>query len=302
MVGVEGIGIRGVKRAFEREGLLTPTGKRNWATTFIRACILDDVYKPHTYEEVEPLVSAEVAARLDAERHYGIWWFNRERITRKQVVEEGPNGKRYRRRSKSTAKPTSEWIAVPVPDSGIPRDWVDRAREAITANVRTSKNGGRFWELSGGVLCCATCGWSMKTTTVKSGWVAKCNHYYRCHKPDHRVEGCPNRKNYRADKVEPRVWECVSELLTEPERLRTGLEEMITRERKGLRGNPDRETKLWANKLVEVDRKRARFQEMAAESLIDFDELRVRLEVSGVLNLGANVVSKAKTAPARRRR
>jgi hypothetical protein len=150
-------------------------------------------------------VSAEVAARLDAERHYGIWWFNRERITRKQVVEEGPNGKRYRRRSKSTVRPTSEWIAVPVPDSGIPRDWVDRAREAITANVRTSRNGGRFWELSGGVLRCATCGWSMKTTTVKSGWAAKCNHYYRCHKPDHRVEGCPNRKNYRADKVEPRV-------------------------------------------------------------------------------------------------
>jgi site-specific DNA recombinase len=277
MVGVEGVGVRGVKRAFEREGLLTPTGKHNWATPFIRACILDDVYKPHTYEEVELLVSAEVASRLDPERPYGIWWYNRERITRRQVAEAGPNGKRYRRRSKRTLKPTSEWIAVPVPDSGIPREWVDRAREAIASNERTSKNGGRFWELSGGILRCASCGWAMRTTTVKSGWAAKSNHYYRCHKPDHRVESCSNRKNHRADNVEPRVWEFVSDLLTDPGRLRAGLEEMIARERNGLRGDPGRDAKLWANKLAEVDRKRARFQDMAAENLIDFDELRVRL-------------------------
>src|ERR687883_607149 len=54
---------RGVKQAFERQGLLTPDGKRNWATPFIRGCISDDVYKPHTYQEVEPLVSTEVATR-----------------------------------------------------------------------------------------------------------------------------------------------------------------------------------------------------------------------------------------------
>ena len=61
MVGMEGYSIRGVKQAFERKGLLTPDGKRNWATPFIRGCISDDVYKPHTYQEVEPLVSTEVA-------------------------------------------------------------------------------------------------------------------------------------------------------------------------------------------------------------------------------------------------
>jgi hypothetical protein len=102
LVGVEGVSIRRIKRAFEREGLLTPTGKHNWSTAFIRACVLDGVYKPHTYEEVEPLVSAAVAAKLSPEKCYGIWWFNRERITHNQVAEDGPGGKRYRRRSKST--------------------------------------------------------------------------------------------------------------------------------------------------------------------------------------------------------
>jgi hypothetical protein len=117
MVGVEEYSIRGVKRAFEREGLPTPDGKRNWATPFIRGCISDDVDKPHTYNEVEPLVAAEVATRLDTEKRYGIWWFNRERVTYSQAAENDTNGKRhYRRRAKHAPKPRSEWVAVPVPD------------------------------------------------------------------------------------------------------------------------------------------------------------------------------------------
>jgi site-specific DNA recombinase len=279
MVGVEGYSIRGVKRAFERESLPTPDGKRNWAAPFIRGCISDDVYKPHTYQEVEPLVSAEVATRLDPEKRYGIWGFNRERVTYTQVAEKGINGERhYRRRAKHASKPRSEWIAVPVPDPSIPREWVDAAREATGQNKRTSKNGGRFWELTGGILHCACCGWSMSTTTVKTqGAFGKPNHYYRCQKPLSRLEGCENRKTHRADVLEARVWEFVSGLLKDPERLRTGLAEMIDRESDGLPDNADRETKAQMDRLAEVDHKRARFQDMAAEGLINFDELRAKL-------------------------
>lgn len=52
---------------------------------------------------------------------------------------------------------------------------------------------------------------------------------------------------------------------------------MIEQEKSGVRGDPGREAKLWADKLAEVDHKRARYQEMAAADLIDFDELRSRL-------------------------
>ena len=34
---------------------------------------------------------------------------------------------------------------------------------------------------------------------------------------------------------------------------------------------------MWLDKLAEVDRKRARYQEMAAEDLIGFEELRARM-------------------------
>lgn len=47
--------------------------------------------------------------------------------------------------------------------------------------------------------------------------------------------------------------------------------------RSALRGAPEWEEKTWLDKLTEVDRKRARYQEMAAEELITFDELREKL-------------------------
>jgi glutamate synthase domain-containing protein 3 len=40
---------------------------------------------------------------------------------------------------------------------------------------------------------------------------------------------------------------------------------------------PTARTPPWLDKLTEVDRKRARYQEMAADDLITFDELRARL-------------------------
>jgi hypothetical protein len=38
---------------------------------------------------------------------------------------------------------------VPVPNSGVSREWVDAAREAIKNNRRPSSAGYRFSELSG---------------------------------------------------------------------------------------------------------------------------------------------------------
>jgi hypothetical protein len=77
--------------------------------------------------------------------------------------------------------------------------------------------------------------------------------------------------------VEPLVWSFVSELLTQPERLRRGLEEMIARERESLCGDPEQEARMWHEKLAEAERKRSGFQDMAAEGLITLDELRAKL-------------------------
>jgi chromosome segregation ATPase len=66
-------------------------------------------------------------------------------------------------------------------------------------------------------------------------------------------------------------------LLNEPERIREGLERLVEEERREIRGDPVQEQAGWLGKLAEVDQKRARLQDMAAEGLITFDELRTKL-------------------------
>jgi hypothetical protein len=71
---------------------------------------------------------------------------------------------------------------VPVPDCGIPREWVNAAREAFKHNRRPSSTGLRFWELSGEILFCGGCGRTMVTHAVYgSGSRSKTRlFYYRC--------------------------------------------------------------------------------------------------------------------------
>jgi site-specific DNA recombinase len=281
MVGTEGVGIRGVKRVFEREGLPSPGGKNRWGQFFIKEAINDDAYWPHSRAEIEDLVakgqmSAEVASRLDPNKSYGVWWFNRRRTKTYQEAVSGPDGKRYKKRVKIAWRPEEEWIAVPVPDSGIPREWIDLAREATKDNVKCSRNNHRPWELSGGLARCGDCGWAMSTHTVwgrDKRWI---NYYYRCSQAqvNYAYKSCLHSKHHRVDRLEPMVWNYVSEVMKNPAGLRADLDRMIELQRRGTRGDPDKGAKLWAEKLVEIDRKRAKYQEAFAADAVTLPELK----------------------------
>jgi site-specific DNA recombinase len=65
MVAAEGVSTHGVARTLEREGVPNPGGGRYWYKRLVKQFILDDVYRPHTFQEVAALVTPEVTARLD---------------------------------------------------------------------------------------------------------------------------------------------------------------------------------------------------------------------------------------------
>ena len=160
---------------------------------------------------------------------------------------------------------------MPVLDAGISREWVDAAREAVKDNRVPSSAGHRFWELSGGIFCCGGCGRRMFTNTVNP---VRGHHYYRCPTRLHDgKDACVVSKNFRADNVEPMVWDFVCGLLKEPARVRAGLDVMIEQEREGLRGDPDSEVKVWLDKLAEADEKRRGYQRLAAKGLMTDEEL-----------------------------
>ena len=280
MVAVEGVSTHGVAKALEREGITNPGGGRYWYKRRIKTMILDDVYRPRTLLEVAALVAPEVAGRLDPEGLYGIWWFNRRRTTTTQVAVAGPEGREYKKKNSVAYKESTEWIAVPVCNSGIPLEWVDAARTAIARYRSPSKLGGRFWELSGALMRCGVCKRAMepvdryyRTRSGKKGVIC----YYRCREANRRKETCPNNKSIRSDKAHPEVWDLVSRLLSDPERLRAGLDAMIDEQRGALRGDPEREAKVWFERLAALDRKRGGYLDLAAEGIMDRDELRAKL-------------------------
>ena len=116
------------------------------------------MYRPHTYAEVAEMVSSEVAARLEEAECYGIFWINRTRTTRKRESVPGPTGREYRWRYTVRKNPRDQWVAIPVPHSGIPREVVDTARAMIKNNRATGKTSRRFWQIPSGAVCCEGCG------------------------------------------------------------------------------------------------------------------------------------------------
>jgi hypothetical protein len=88
---------------------------------------------------------------------------------------------------------------------------------------------------------------------------------------------CSNGKHHRAAEAEAAVWDLVSRLLKDPERLRAGLDEMIERERAGKRGNQDREAASCSQKLSEVEQERRGYIRLAAKGHLTDEDLEQAL-------------------------
>ncbi len=277
LVGVEKRSLNAVRRALEAEGVPSPSGNGRWLPSAIRRLVLDDVYRPHTLEEIAELVAPEVGSRLDRGACYGVWWFNRERWTGRQVSEVTAIGRVYRRSVRAVPKPREEWVAVPVPDSGVPREVADAAREALRKNRWNPGGDARFWELSGGILRCGACGRRMRTCVTRRK-PDRVYFYYACAKRREGRDACPNRGSYRADALEHAVRRAVAGLLADPGRVRESFEARIRLERPRAWGTPDGKTGVWLDRLAEVDRMRSGYQAMAASGLMTFDELGARLD------------------------
>jgi site-specific DNA recombinase len=272
MVGSEDLALNRVRCMLEMEGIPTSSGRRSWSRTYLRKCINDDAYLSHTFEEVSALVSPEVASTLDPSQSYGVWWYGRERHIYTQRRDIAPDGTpSYKRAKKSVPAAREDRVAVPVPDAGIPKEWVLAAREAIKDNVWTSRAGDRVWELAGGILRCAECDRAMSVNYIR----AKGRGYYRC---TGRYNGglenpCSMSRTVRAEEVGARVWDFVSEILTDPSNLARGLERMIENERAP---SAVEDEAPWLRRIAEIDLKQERLLDLRLDGDITPEQFRVR--------------------------
>lgn len=261
MIGDEGKSMRAVKAAFDREGIRPLGGSRFWRAGSVRRIIQNDVYRPYSCDELKPLISPEVAARLDPDKRYGVAWYKHSHWERNPDADDTA--------IHVTANGREDWIAVPVPDAGVPRDHVDAARERTKDNVRPARAAGRYWELKGIVYCPCGCRLSPRT--------AGKYYYYVCtrHSRDGKA-ACEHGKNWPAEAVEGEVRQFALNLIRNPEVLREDIQAEADRLKEMLR-RPERQIRHWADQLAAIERKRADFQDQAAEGLMTLDELRTRL-------------------------
>ena len=255
-----------IKKIFEREGIPTPGStykgpSRFWNPNTLRRIIKRDEYLSHGPEDIKGLVAAGqltevVAARLDPTKSYGISWYNRH-----QTSGTG------NRRLKGEEKPRSEWIAVPVPDAGVPREHVEKA-QANLKGERAPRADNRFWELSGFAFCRCGCKLVARVTKKTTSTGLHSWPYYVCSR--YVRDGCEYGKWMRADKLEHEVYWALRKV--QPQDLEAQIQTLIDRER-----SPEVEIKAAHAVLEDVARQRVKFQDMAARDLITLSELEVHI-------------------------
>ena len=278
----DGSGMRGVKRTLENEGIPTPGGGKFWSRVTLRGFVERDAFFPHSFAEVSALVPEGVAARLNPDRSYGVVWYGKHDW--KVLGRERREGGTYRDRRQHVIKPREEWIALPVPDLGVPRRVAERVRRNLELRLSPPKADRRVWELSGGFAVCAECGRGLSGHTVApKGRKKRPYHYYLCTKKseEKRRSDCPNR-NHRAEPLEERVRDYVRRLIENPDVLREQVEQQVRAER---------ESKLWLRNTREAASARERLAKLGvvadnyraqqAEGLITMTSLRERLEEVG---------------------
>ena len=272
----EGLGTWTIQARLHAAGVPAPMGGPVWDIMVIKRLALNDLYRPRTYEEMAEMLGQEAKQRPKPSGMYGVQWHNCRKTTTRMVSEPDGNGGRvYRRRRTTTERPREEWIAVPVP-ANMPAAVVEAARQRVEENrTQERKYLAREWELRGLLRC--PCGAGMRTQTTNPHNKGH-YFYYSCSRRRKLRKMCDCRQpSIRVGNVEPLVWEFVRGLLLHPERIRAGMERMIAMERETSKGSPEKEARMWYDKLDDAGRKRSRYQEMAAEGLITFSELRERL-------------------------
>src|SRR5215211_6963494 len=273
----EGVAVRAIQARLYTEGVPAPKGGRVWDDRVLRRLITNDVYRPHGFEEIADLVTPEVIARLDPAKEYGIQWYNRKKTSVHTITEaDGIGGRRYRKRNYVTLRPREEWIAVPVP-AHLPRDLVDRARNALENSKGYERKGlTRGWELRGILRCPCGSGMGTQTSQSKGG---PSYHYYTCVRRRKLGKICTcTQKSLAAIDAEATIWSFISDLLQDPKKISAGMETLIEQEKATGPQDAVKEAKVWKQKIAECVHKRSAFQDQQAAGLMTLEELGSKLQ------------------------
>jgi site-specific DNA recombinase len=206
--------LRAIAFKLEERGEPTPNNRSNaakyWIPATIRGILRNEIYAGRTY-------------------------YGKTRIIKKKRVKQ----------------PREKWIAIDVPElSIIDRDTYQAAKRRAQRNKELAKRNRKHDYLLSGFFRCDACGGAMAGSYTKSN--GGVYFYYRCgnhwHRPDQ--EPCPNEhKTISADIAENTVWDWLSGLLQDDDKLDRGLRRMGERSAAGV--EPKRRRLETVTQLIE---------------------------------------------------
>ncbi|MDQ3302828.1 MAG: recombinase zinc beta ribbon domain-containing protein [Actinomycetota bacterium] len=266
-------------RKLDADGILNPTGLDRWNKKSIAHFLSSELYEPRRGEELVGLVPGELIERLDPERVYGLWHYNRRKMTTRKEWD----GERFVKRYSAAENPREQWLSVPVDitEAGLDRGRIERARERSKDRYRKPSNAaGRFWQLRG-IAKCGECGAVLSPQTVgrtRADGSKPKNFYYQCRRKFNTgPKTCDHTRSYPAAGMEELIWESTQGLLRHPERLQKAYEEEIERKKRSLLRDPEKETRTLTEQLEKLERRESGYYDLAADGLMSRDALRGKL-------------------------
>ena len=262
--------LHSVKRELERDGIPSPSGKPLWLPTTVRSIVMEDAYRPYSYEELAPLLTAEAKTRLDPLNGNGVVWYPRRKVKR---LEPDP-ARNYKRPQRTSNYVRNEQIPIPVVSSGIPADLIDKARAMIANNHASRSKGYRVYELAG-VARCAECGSSLSTT--RRGSNGRQYFYYRCGKNQRNgLRGCAMSISFPASQLERNVLHMVLDAVKDRDELIRKAEADFESKRRGLLRIGGADAESWHARLDAIERQRANYQRAFAADALSLSDLKAR--------------------------
>jgi len=177
--------------------------------------------------------------------------------------------------SKTVDRPREQGTTIPVP-AIVSTDTFDRVARRLEDNKRFAARNSKVPSLLQGLAACAGCGYGYYRTSTRT--TNKTIYYYRClGSDDYRYEGgrvCAN-KPVRADYLDQVVWDHLTGLLADPQRIRAEIDRRLDAARTA---DPvARQRKSLDSALAKTATSIARMIEAYGEQLITIDELRARM-------------------------
>ena len=179
-------------------------------------------------------------------------------------------------------KPREQWIGISVPAIVDNETW-DRAQAQLAKNAKLSfRNNTKYNYLLRCLMTCKTCGLAMFGRTYKKTAAQSERRYYQCHGKDcilsARPTACPSR-NLKAEDIETAVWDHVTALLADPDRMSFQFERLAATADAGTIRERTTEAQLRSRleRVARADKRLLDAHEAGAISLPELSERRRHL-------------------------